>query len=153
VTRRRALALLAAASLAACGSLRPAPLPQGPSYAGAAAGPLRVRRIALAFADGRAGATVPRNARLRARATIELDGSGPFRGTWLADGVPVEVVVRSVAAGETLVLETSAATVLPTVEPGPHEISFRVESPAASPGAPVLRYAVAADEGRPDARP
>lgn len=143
----RALSLLAAAALAACGAGWHAPAPASPLHrlsGGTSPGPLRVTRVELAFADGRGEAVVPRGARIAARATVRLAGTGPFLARWSVDGAPVEMVSIVVSSGDTLELETAPATVLPAFEPGRHAVALEILQPAALLPAPSIEYVVTA---------
>jgi len=117
----------------------------GPAFeitGGATTGPLRIDRLEIRFENGFGSVTVAQNERLRAEAVIRFSGSGPFRAEWRVDGRPVEPVNLIVANGSTLHLSTAPSTVLPTFEPGAHEVTLRILDPTPSPGSPVIRYMV-----------
>ncbi|MBI5441231.1 MAG: hypothetical protein HY900_08480 [Deltaproteobacteria bacterium] len=141
--------------LTACGELRPVvPPPSQPRLSGGTTtGPVSIRRVELSFADGRPLANVPRNSRVGARAVVQFNGTGPFRASWLVDGRPVELVSTMVSFGDTLTFDTAPATVLPTFEPGAHEVSLRVEQPATTLPSPQIRYFVTVDEAPTHAKP
>lgn len=151
---RLILFAIAAVALAACAEMRP--IVPGPSGAlpaqGAASGPFGVRRIELQFPDGRAESTVPRGGVLAARAIVQTQGSGILRGAWLADGQPVGSFTVTVSAGATVTIETGAGTAIPTLMPGPHVLSLRIDDPATALAPPQIRYHVTAMEAPRDAR-
>lgn len=125
-----------------CDRLRPIDAP--PSYmhlsGGMTTGPLALRRIELQFPNQRGEITVPLHSRLAARATIQFDGNGLFRAAWVVDGRVIETVSLTVTFGDTLTMDTAPSTVLPTLEPGPHDLTLRIEQPLPSFTVPVIRY-------------
>ena len=146
---RHWLAILAVAgALGACADMRPViPSASGALPAqGAAAGPFAVRRIELQFEDGRAERTVARGGTVTARAIVQTQGTGVLRGAWLANGQPVGTFALTVNAGATVTIGSGAATPLPTVVPGPHTLSLRIDEPAITLAAPVIHYLVTAEE-------
>ena len=146
---------LGAAAVAGCGGLTPVvPPPSQPRLSGGTTtGPLTIRRIELTFPDGRPQTTVARNSPLTARAVVQFNGTGPFRAAWVVDGRSVELVTAMVTFGDTLTIESGAATVLPTFEPGPHELSLRIEEPKTTLPSPLIRYNVTVDEAPSHAKP
>lgn len=117
-----------------------------PPSSGPTSGPLAIRRIDLLFVDGRAETTVPRNSRLVVKAAVQFDGNGQFRGAWIVDGRVVGLMSRMVTYGQTVNLETGSETILPTFEPGPHDVRIRIDEPATALPMPVIRYWVTGNE-------
>lgn len=126
------------------------PAPAGPcrvvGSGGRTGGGLEVRRVFLAFSDGRPDVTVAPGDTPRAAAEVQTRGNGTLRATWLVDGVPVETVACPVRSGDTVRIELGAA--LPTFEPGPHRLALRIDHPAPGFALPNLRFFVAAFPAR-----
>lgn len=112
----------------------PIPEPVFRPGGGDTAGPLRVERIELTFANGRPDATVSRGASLSARAEIRFSGNGVFRARWLQDGGVIAQEVLQVTFGPILDLPLRAP--LATFEPGRHRLVLEVIEPA-TPLSPV----------------
>lgn len=112
---------------------------------GEASGLLMVRTVDLSFENGRAEATVGRNGMLRAKAAVQFDGNGQFRGAWLVDGHVIGLLNMVVSYGRTIYLETGSAAILPAFEPGAHDVSLRIDEPATTLPMPVIRYWVTAN--------
>lgn len=143
---RASLLMMVIAIISGCAELRPVPVGQiGATGGGTTTGPLAITRVDMVFDNGGARITIPRNGRLSVRATIRFDGSGPLRAVWLVDGAAVELVSRNVVFGETVVLETAPATILPALVDGTHEVTLRVDQPQTALPMPQLRYVVSGD--------
>ncbi len=141
---RAILAGALSALLAGCAGAPQAPpgppaLP--PVQGGATTGPLRIERLEITFPNGFGSITVPKGARLAARAVIRCSGNGAFRADWVVDGRVVETVTRTVTYGKTFELTTPAGA-LPTFEPGPHTVTLRIREPRPGFDPPVVRYLV-----------
>ena len=114
---------------------------------GSTTGPLQIRRMELVFSNNRGEMTVQRNERgLSARAIIQFSGNGPFEGMWEVDGRNVELVNLEVTFGNTLNLEMSPATVLPTFEPGLHQVTIKIQRPVPAFPIPTISYMVTAND-------
>jgi hypothetical protein len=129
---------------AGCGQLTPVPVPMDSAQVsgGATTGPLVVRRVELQFTDGRPRATVPQGETVTARARIRFDGTGLLRATWLVDGRALQTVSMPVSYGDSLTLDSSPGILLPTFEPGPHEVVLRIDQPAGALTVPAIVYTV-----------
>ncbi|MBI5069188.1 MAG: hypothetical protein HZB56_13210 [Deltaproteobacteria bacterium] len=111
------------------------------------AGVLTIRRIEIAFPNGRGEITVPLGATLAARAVVDCVGNGPLLGRWVVDGRPIQEVNQTVTFGASLALETAAVPGLPTFEPGLHEVTLQLTTPAVGFAIPVARYVVESASG------
>jgi len=111
------------------------------------AGLLTIRRIELLFPNGRGEITVPLDAALGARAVVDYVGNGALTGRWLVDGRPIQEFNQTLLFGSTLTLETAAIPGLPTFEPGRHEVTLQLTSPAVAFPIPVVRYVVESAPG------
>jgi len=114
------------------------------------AGILTIRRVEITFPNGRGEITVPLGAPLAARALVDCVGNGPLLGRWVVDGRALQEVNQTVTFGASLALETAAIPGLPTFEPGLHEVTLQLTTPAVAFALPVARYVVesAAGPGR-----
>ena len=146
------LGLVLLTLVAACatpqGAVAPPRVPQFQVTGGGTTGPLRVERVELVFDSGLGEATVPQHARVGARAVIRFSGNGPFRAQWRVDGRVLEVADLLVTFGSTLTLPTAERTVLPTYEPGPHEVALEILQPAITFRVPSIRYFVTMEQPR-----
>jgi hypothetical protein len=135
-------------AVSSCARLRPvdAPPPYIHLSGGVTTGPLVLRRIELQFPNQRGEITVPLHSQLTARAIVQFNGNGLFRADWVVDGRVIETISLMVTYGDTLTIDTAPTTVLPTLEPGPHELTLRIEQPAPSLTVPLIRYWVSTDE-------
>ena len=107
---------------------------------GMTTGPLALRRIELQFSNQRGEITIPQHSQLTGQAIIQFNGNGLFRAYWVVDGRVIEPVSLMVTFGDTLTIDTAPATVLPTLEPGQHELTLRIEQPIPPFTVPVIRY-------------
>jgi len=142
------LVLLLLHAISGCANLRPvdAPPPYIHLSGGMTTGPLALRRIELQFPNQRGEITVALHSHLTARASVQFNGNGLFRADWVVDGRVVEAISFMVTFGDTLTIDTAPTTVLPTLEPGPHELTLRIEQPIPSFSVPVIRYWVMTSE-------
>ena len=109
----------------------------------AAAADFEVRRLELYFENRQAEVTVPRSgAAPKAFAEISFNGSGLLQGFWEVDGREIQRVVRQLAFGDRLVLETPATPALPTFETGAHVVRFVVTGPRLEIALPSIVYFV-----------
>lgn len=109
---------------------------------GSTHGPLRLVRAELAFDNNLGEATVARGEPLGVCGMLRFDGNGLLRAVWEVDGRVLEQVSTHVVFGNTLRVCTGPAAVLPTFEPGPHQVTLRVQEPPPSPELPSVRYFV-----------
>jgi len=138
--------LIAVAILTGCADMRPVPVGSiGAAGGGTTTGALSITRIELVFDNGRAQATIPRNGRLSAHASIQFNGNGLLRAAWLVDGNPIEIVNRNVVFGETVILDTSPITLMPTFADGAHEVTLRIDQPQTALRMPQIQYFVSGD--------
>ena len=106
-------------------------------------GALGLRRVALAFPDGRYDAMVTLGGALGVRATFDYLGTGLLNGRFVVDGRPLKEFSELLTYGASKVIDLSAVPGLPTFEPGLHEVTLQLTSPAFGLPLPVLRYVVA----------
>ena len=130
-----------------CSAMSPGPAPERPESfyqlsGGTNTGPLELRRMELTFSNDRGEITVPFDSRLRATAIIRFDGSGLFRATWVLDGREIETVVINIVFGDTLKLSMKKGMHLPTFDPGPHQLTLKIQDPATALTLPVITYFV-----------
>ncbi len=155
--RRMRLSLLAAAAFAvgaggcahpsaARGGTPPPPAaPHSEITGGTTTGPLRIERLELVFDNGFGSITVPQHSHLTATATLRFSGTGLLRGTWRVDGRPIEEVSLVVTHGATLRLPLAPTTVLPTFEPGRHDLTLVIVEPHPDFDLPTIHYMVTLD--------
>jgi hypothetical protein len=103
-----------------------------------------ITRMALDFGDGRVEATIPRNAKRRARVELRYQGSGLLRGRWAVDGRVLAEVSRTLAFGGQASFESPE---LPAFDTGGHVVRFVIDSPAPAFPLPQATYYVTPDEG------
>ncbi|NJD67144.1 MAG: PKD domain-containing protein [candidate division NC10 bacterium] len=110
-----------------------------------AAGPFSLRRVELRFDNGRGEITVPKNfEHLKAIAFVEFNGSGLLEAAWEVDGRTLTIIRKFLTFGDLVTLTTPDVPPLPTFEPGPHQVTFRITSPPATIEIPPFTYFVTA---------
>lgn len=110
-----------------------------------AAGPFSLRRVELRFDNGRGEITVPKNfEQLKAVAFVEFNGSGLLEAAWEVDGRTLAIIRKFLTFGDLVTLTTPDLPPLPTFEPGPHRVSFRITSPPSTFEIPSITYFVTA---------
>jgi len=130
------------------GSRSPSPGVEVVGSGGRTAGPLGLVRAELTFDNALGEATVARGEPLGACGTLRFDGNGLLRAAWEVDGRTLEVVSAHVVFGNSVRVCTGAGTVLPTFEPGPHQVTLRVQEPRPDFEIPTLRYFVTGEPYR-----
>lgn len=110
-------------------------------------GALSIQRVELVFGNDRPTATVAVNSTLKARAHIRYTGNGALTGQWLVDGRPIQSFNRTLTFGDSIMLETADLPSLPTFEPGTHEVTLNLNSPAVATLLPSIRYTVESAPG------
>lgn len=105
-------------------------------------GMLSIQRVEMVFGNDQPTATVAVNGKLKARAYIRYSGNGALIGQWLVDGRPIQNFNRTLTFGDSIMLETADMPPLPTIEPGPHEVTLSLNSPAVATALPRIRYIV-----------
>ncbi|MBI2882969.1 MAG: S8 family serine peptidase [Candidatus Methylomirabilis oxyfera] len=110
-----------------------------------AAGPFSLRRVELRFDNGRGEITVPKHfEHLKAVAFVEFNGSGLLEAAWEVDGRTLAIIRKFLTFGDLVTLTTPDVPPLPTFEPGPHRITFRITSPPSTFEIPPITYFVTA---------
>jgi hypothetical protein len=113
---------------------------------GETTGPLKITRIELNFSNDRGDMTIARNSELCAYAIIRFNGNGLFRASWEVDGIPLEAVEIHITFGNTITLRTGDSTIIPTFEPGPHNLTLRVKEPIPDFEIPIIKYFVTGEK-------
>jgi len=108
----------------------------------ATAGPLKIQRIELSFANGFGSTTVSQNDVVTAQAQIRFSGNGVFKAQWLVDGRIIENVYLLLSSGSLLSLPMADSSRLPTFEPGLHEVKLLILQPQTSLKMPIIKYFV-----------
>ena len=132
--------------LASCGTPIPLGNDSSTTYyqisGGLKAGPFKIERVQLDFAQGLSSITVNKGQKISPVTTIKYQGTGVLSANWLVDDLVVERVNISLSHGSLLTLSPKPSTRIPTFILGRHSIRLQINRPKVDFREPKLSYFV-----------
>ena len=107
---------------------------------------LTINRMRIYFSNNRPEITIQRNFPLKVYAEIGYSGTGLLEGYWEVDDEFLANVIRTIASGDQLHLESPDLPPIPTFVSGTHKIRLILTKPLQNIQFPWAIYFVTTDE-------